>query len=272
ETSIDFVMKDPLPIVTLKVNEKERCNFLIDTGAASVILEEDFASEIGIESSDSFEGTFLGGKKAPVKQGFLESITLNEITVTNVPVDILKLKLVGMDIKGIIGTVLFYHFLTTLDYPNDKLILRRKDGKYKPKIKHSEKVYRMPIWMAGSHYAVAWGQVNEGPPNLLFVDTGGGGVGIMCSDRTIEEAGINLPDNEGREAMGGGGMAQVVPFNIEKASLGQAMRENVQGIYTKNFPLENAFGFHIGGIVSHQFLKAYSVTFDYDKMELILDP
>ena len=40
-------------------------------------------------------------------------------------------------IDGIIGTTLFYHFLTTMDYPHGELVLRRKDAKNLEEFKKS---------------------------------------------------------------------------------------------------------------------------------------
>ncbi|MFW9889701.1 MAG: retroviral-like aspartic protease family protein [Candidatus Thorarchaeota archaeon] len=62
------------------MNQDSEKDFLIDTGAASVIIDEDYAAEIGVEILSSFEGSFLGGKKAEVKQGHLETLTLGAST------------------------------------------------------------------------------------------------------------------------------------------------------------------------------------------------
>ena len=38
-----------------------------------------------------------------------------------------------------------------------------------------------------------------------------------------------------------------------------------QSIHTP-FPWENSFGFHLAGMVGHDFFKPYAVTFDFDAM------
>jgi hypothetical protein len=64
-------------------------------------------------------------------------------------------------IDGIIGTTLFYHFLTTMDYPHGELVLRRKDAKSLDEFKaqSSGKRVTVPIWMASDHFMVGWGRV-----------------------------------------------------------------------------------------------------------------
>jgi hypothetical protein len=49
------------------------------------------------------------------------------------------------------------------------------------------------------------------------------------------------------------------------------MREDdVAGIYDGPFPWENTFGFHLAGMVGHDFFKPYAVTFDFETMRIFL--
>src|SRR5205823_9756329 len=93
-------------------------------------------------------------------------------------------------IDGIIGTTLFYHFLTTMDYPHGGLVLRRKDAKSLEEFKtqSSGKRVTVPIWMASDHFMVGWGRVENLPPTLLFVDTGLMGAGVKLAESVIKEA------------------------------------------------------------------------------------
>jgi hypothetical protein len=36
------------------------------------------------------------------------------------------------------------------------------------------------------------------------------------------------------------------------------------------FPWENLFGFHLAGMVGHDFFKPYAVTFDFQNMQIFL--
>ncbi|KKL64442.1 hypothetical protein LCGC14_2165030 [marine sediment metagenome] len=105
----------------------------IDTGAAETVLDKRFAEELGVEIFFSRKGTFAGTKKASVQFGKLNSITLGEFTIKNLPIAILpvrhfsELVFDGTKVDGIIGTILFYHFITTMDYVEGELILRRKN-------------------------------------------------------------------------------------------------------------------------------------------------
>jgi predicted aspartyl protease len=279
KTSVKFVMTDPLPLVKVRVNGGEEVNFTIDTGAAEVVLDSDFARRLGVKTFGSRTGTFAGGKQAPVQFGRIDTLTVGDFAVRNVPVHVMPTRPLsgpifgGKPVDGILGTVLLYHFLSTLDYPQGRLVLQRKSseasGRLQEQVKGG-KAIAVPFWMAGDHYMVAWGQVEKTPPVLLFVDTGLAGGGVTLARSVIDAAGIKLAENQAGEGLGGGGRVKVVPFQVKELGLGDAKERNVRGLFTDPFPPEHRFGFRIGGIISHGFFRRYALTFDFTAMQLIL--
>src|SRR5439155_6716216 len=155
----------------------------------------------------------------------------------NVPTAMLPLRQLSgrfgvKQIDGIIGTTLFYHFLTTMDYPRGELVLRRKDAKSLEEFKKSPgKRVAVPIWMASDHFMVGWGRVDTLPPTLLFVDSGLTGAGAKLAESVIKEAGIKLEEDKAFAGAGGGGMLKIVPYVVHRLSFGQAQEENVAGLY-----------------------------------------
>jgi len=174
-------------------------------------------------------------------------------------------------IDGAMGTTLFYHFLATMDYPRSELVLRRKDAKSLKqfKAKSSGKRVVVPIWMASDHFMAGWGRVETLPPTLLFVDTGLTGAGVKLAESVIKEAGIKLEENKASEGAGGGGKLKIVPYTVHQLSFGVIKENNVPGLYDGPFPWENMFGFHLAGMVGHDFFKPYAVTFDFENMQII---
>jgi len=280
-TQVKFVQTDPLPIVRARVNNGDEIYLLIDTGAATLFLDLEYADSLGVPRFGSTEGTFAGGKKATVYHGKIESIRLGEFEIRNVPVVLkptrqLPFAAGGERISGIIGTALLYHFLSTLDYPNEQLTLRRKTDKMLADFEReaeSQKAHVVPFWMARMHFMVAWGQVNDADPCLFFADTGLAGGGFLCPESTIKAAGIDLTGLPSFQGMGGGGPVTVTPFTVKELSLGDAKRQNVTGMFGAFPPSsEYSHGFRIGGIISHGFFKPYALTFDFDRMRLYLTP
>jgi predicted aspartyl protease len=278
-TSLRFVATDPLPVLRVRVNGGPDVNFFIDTGASEVVLDTEFAKEAGAKLFGSLPGTFAGGKQANVQLGRIDSLTLGEFTVKNVPVMVVNTRQFswpvfgGRRVDGILGTVLFYHFLTTLNYPGGELVLRRDAKKSLAALEKEAgggNSVAVPFWMAGDHYMVAWGRIDKAPPALLFVDTGLAGAAVTLAESAIKEAGIQLTQKEAGEGLGAGGKVKVVPFVVRELSLGKVTERNVRGVYLGSFPLEDAMGFRIAGIISHGFLRPYALTFDFRGMRLFL--
>jgi len=269
QTEIRFTRTDPLPVIQMRINGSEPTHFLIDTGGSELVLDPEFAEQVGAEVFGAESSTFAAGQKAEVQVGRVDSVSVGTLTVRNVPVDLLPTKRFsaaagGTRIDGIVGTILLSQFQFTLDYPNGQLILRRR------RATPPEGGVQMPFWMAGDHFMVAWGQVNDSEPVLLLMDTGLAGGGFVGPDSILSEAGIDV-GGESFEGVGGAGAVKVTPFVVEQLALGKAVAKNVTG-FAGVFPpeLEHRFGFRIAGLVSHQFFRPYAVTFDFDSMTLTL--
>jgi hypothetical protein len=273
---VKFLRTDPLPLVSVRVNGGEEVTFFIDTGGSEIALDTEFARELGVPQFGTVQGTFSGGQHAEVHQGRIESITLGDWTVRNLPVAMLPLRQLSQGlgakrIDGILGTTLFYHFLATLDFPNGELVLRRKDAASLAQfVASASNSVAVPFWMAGDHFMVGWGRVEALPPSLLFVDTGLAGAGVKLAESVISRAGIKLEEDKASTGAGGGGTLKIVPYLVHRLSFGRAKEDNVPGLYDGPFPWQTSFGFQLAGMVGHDFFKPYVITFDFENMRIFL--
>jgi hypothetical protein len=105
---------------------------------------------------------------------------------------------------------------------------------------------------------------------LLFVDTGLAGAGVKLAELVIKEAGIKLEADKAYEGAGGGGKLKIVPYTVRQISFGEITANKLPGLYDGPFPWENTFGFHLAGMVGHDFFKPYAVTFDFEDMRIFL--
>ncbi|MBI4952699.1 MAG: aspartyl protease family protein [Myxococcales bacterium] len=273
EVSLPFVIADPLPVIEARGAGGQPLTLLIDTGGPELILDPVTAARLGVRTFGAREGTFAGGKKAPVGAGKLDAISFGKLTVRRLPVALLDLAPLaqafgGRRIDGIVGTVVLYHFLSTLDYPGRRLVLRRLGGAYSTATERT--VVDVPFLLAGDHFILARGALGKLTDMLWFVDTGLAGGGFTAPEATLAAAGIALDRSQASEGVGGGGKTEVIPFVVPELSLGAVTERNVAGLFSGPFPLENALGFPVHGLVSHGFLKPYAVTFDFAKMRLRL--
>ena len=264
---IPFITVDPLPRFHMKVNGKEII-VQLDTGGSELILDSDFAEEICAQTYGSSEGVFGGGEKAKVGFGRVRSIKIGDYEIENIPVHILQM---GTDsFNGIVGTNILFHFLSTIDYPNKQLILRRRKEKVEL-IKNLNRFIAIPFWMEGDHYILARGTANKSESLLFFVDTGLGSGAFYFPIRTADKIGMNINKNIIRRLHGGGGMFEYYPAELIEMTLGEAKQKNLNGIIVENDGgLSTRYEYTIDGIISHTFLKNYAVTFDFDNMIITL--
>jgi hypothetical protein len=273
---VDFIRTDPLPIVSLRLNGNREALFLIDTGGWELSVDIDFADSVDAVKLGSQKATYAGGMQAVTYHGFLDSVQIGEVKIANVPININDgVKRIadafGMPIKGVIGTVFLYHFIFTLDYPNDRLILEPRSKAASMKKQTNTKAAIVPFWMAGDHIIVAKAKINDIGPYLFFLDTGMAGGGFTGTDWLVDLAGIKLSD-EVREGIGGGGAIQIRSGIIDEIELGTAVERDVTGLFGGMPPgFGERFGLQIAGIISHGFLRPYSVTFDFDAMTVSLE-
>ena len=92
---------------------------------------------------------------------------------------------------------------------------------------------------------------------------------LKLAESVIKEAGIKLEENKASKGAGGGGKLKIVPYTVHQLSFGVIKENNVPGLYDGPFSWENMFGFHLAGMVGHDFFKSYAVTFDFENMQII---
>ena len=276
EIIIKFITTDPLPIMEVTINNDYKGNFIVDTGGGEIILSEDFATKTKVSPFGFEKGNgFGGGKKASISHGTINSITIGELQVKNIPIVTLnlnQLELEGYKIDGIIGTVFLYQFLSSIDYKNGQLILRNK-RKYNIDqiIKNDFTCKIIPFVMADDHFMLAKGKVNNSDTMLLFVDTGLAGNAFTCSQSTLKKNKLTYDKMQKNKALGGGGYFNAYPMEIDSICLGDLCVKKLHGFYGA-FPkqIENCFGFKIGGLISHEFFRNHSLTIDFESMNYII--
>jgi hypothetical protein len=261
-TRLKFLRTDPLPLVSVRVNGGHEVTFFIDTGGSEIALDTEFARELGVPQFGAVQGTFSGGQHAEVQQGRIESLTVGEWAVWNLPVVMLPLRqlsesLGAKRIDGIVGTTLFYHFLATIDYPNGELVLRRKNAtSLEQFVASSGRSVAVPFWIASDHFMVGWGRVETIPPTLFFVDSGLAGAGAKLAESVIKEAGIKLEEDKAYEGAGGGGKLKIVPYTVASTFLRRCTGKQRRGSLRWAVPVGGHFWLQPRGHGRPRFLEA----------------
>ncbi|MER5998527.1 hypothetical protein ABT120_08145 [Nonomuraea angiospora] len=120
----------------------------------------------------------------------VDRLAMGDLRIENVPVHTIPdtIRLTAPDgrvTQGAIGTSVLSRFLSTIDYPAEKLVLRR-NGRVRPE--HS-----VPMSYVGDHFLLSHGAVNGLDRMVFLVDTGGADIGFTAPRATFEAAGIPIP-------------------------------------------------------------------------------
>jgi len=274
---LKFVRTDPLPLVTVRINGGGDVVFFVDTGGAEIGLDTEFAKELRLPlwaSKDA--GTFAGGQHVETFHSKIDSIGLGAWTVKNVPAQVLGLRalssMLGVPrIDGVIGTIFLYHFLTTIDYKAGELVLQKRTPENARRLwlAMGRKAASAPFWMAADHFMVAWGRVNALPPTLFFLDSGLEGAGVNFPESTLKVANIVLDKSKVEKGQGAAGTFETIPYVVPQVSFAGVDEQKVNGLWDGPLFWEDGLGFHIGGMIGHEFLRTHAVTLDFDGMMLV---
>ncbi|MEV0346432.1 aspartyl protease family protein [Nonomuraea sp. NPDC050680] len=270
KTRVPFVCVDPLPCVEAAVNGARPQSFLIDTGA-TLAFSTKTAEQAGLRAL-STSISHPAGQTLTTYHGVMESFRLGDIVLRNVPVVWYDLRMPdlpdGSQPSGVIGTTLLSHFLATMDYAKQALILRRKTGAQQREFQAEARrsgADRLPLWLAGDHVPCTLGSLNDYGPRVASLDTGGMEMGVMTTEENAKRAGIAI-DYE--HPTTGGGMT-TYPITPARISLGSKVGRNIPGV-VGGWPWLQLFGFETIANFTHEFFKPHAITFDYANMNFYI--
>ncbi|MDH5180135.1 MAG: aspartyl protease family protein [Gammaproteobacteria bacterium] len=282
---LPFVVSEPLPVVEISVNGSEPAKFFLDTGAEELILDHAFARQITANIVDSAWEEYAGGKKGKTGYGKVDQVSLGAMLVQHVPVTTLDLQHISrpvfgeVDIKGVIGTRFLMHFMATINYPARQLTLRKSEKVIMDDFyRHAEQnsCHVIPFWLVETHLIFARGAFNERPAGMMFIDTGLAGGGFMTSRHKLEQDGVKLDWRAAKSGYGGGGKINALELVVDRVVLGEyaqrVIQEKVDCIVTEKelSIFKGSLGFAVEGLISHRFLRDFSLTFDFMRMQMVL--
>jgi hypothetical protein len=141
----------------------------------------------------------------------------------------------------VVGTDIFYRFLTTLDYAGQELVLRRKTRSQLRSFRAEARragAEVLPLWLATDHLACTLGSLNEHGPRIVLLDTGGIGIGLVTTKQFAQLSGIDV---DYANPIPGG----FFTFIADKISLGDAVRRDVPGLIGPS--ILDQFTFEVSG-------------------------
>lgn len=169
------------PAFRARINSKERIVH-IDTGGSYLMMGPKKAAELGIQTTKGSKG-FHGTSRVRLFYGVARSFHLGGATLKNVPVIVLP-SLTGAQDLIIFGTNILQQFYSTLDYPNQRLILSPRHETATRK-RHDAMLRgirtEMPFYLWEDHYMYTRGAIGKHRNLNFFVDSG---LGYIVPDVT----------------------------------------------------------------------------------------
>lgn len=281
EAVIPFLRLDPLPIVEITVNSK-KISVLIDTGGCQLYIDSDFARENNIIPLSHGAGRFAGGKTGAIAFGTVEAVSLGDIMMRNVPVRIQPTRRFGRGIDGVLGTEVLMQFLPTFDYASQKLILRLKNEKHIEKLRAMRTKAKVPFIIDRIHYMQAQCFINRRGPALMFFDSGLSdthNLALILTGAALKDLQLIKPEMTN---LGTGGGTEPVKYGyveIDSVSVSDLVQEKLKAVYNggetfydgEEESLLAPAGYRFYGVISHNFLKHYAWTIDFENRWFLFD-
>jgi hypothetical protein len=239
----------------------------VDTGGTFLHMAPARAEKLGIELIPGGKG-FHGSRRVDIYHGIAKTFRIGDALLENVPVGALA-SLVGQEDFIIFGTNLLQQFLSTLDYPNKRLMLSPRNN---PQLRKQHLAMlptdqvNIPFFMGGDHYMFVRGGVGKRRDLNFFIDSGL--VSLHPGKEGIRQAAFTAPPNlfikwgfkpeEVEKKVFDSHLPLILGSLEQEGHLVLAGREE-----------KDSWGkfeeVRIDGLLSHAFLKHYVWTIDFNE-------
>lgn len=260
---LEFLTREPLPLVRVLVNGVEEALFVFDTGTWDTVLDVALAKRIGLPRGWQGCVSCADGRDARVEYSRLSCLTLGEMELADLPVQVMDLgsAMAGFfephGVDGVLGLGVLSRFGVELDMPAGQLRLYRSTEAIDAS---------MPCWLGTGRQLLAWGEINQ-QPNLWFLDTGMTGFDCLLPGTTAAVAQL-ARDDQNAVGYGGGGQVALATAHVDALLLDDLHKSPARAVISPAFALERRYGFRIGGLLALDFLKQAVLALDLSAMRL----
>jgi predicted aspartyl protease len=228
-----------------------------------------------------------GGGRFEIVYGYLNSIDIGEIRVTNVPVYIRHFFDEHNPVDGYLGIAALGRLLTTVDYGARRMTLARQRnneseparvtaGQGKPVSAEAVEIQpgiNVPVRTTASGFLSGEIFIDGINKPLNFIIDTGATVTVMSEKlAAIEQAQAFIKPGRMR-VFGAAGVAEDVKMaSLPRVVVGTYSREKVDAAVLDLEPVNETAGFLQSGILGGNFLRFYRVVFDFYKGIVRLEP
>jgi predicted aspartyl protease/thioredoxin-like negative regulator of GroEL len=282
-TVLEFEAPDYRPIIKLRINgSKEYMRFVLDTGSGMSVLSEATARKLGLKAvaRGGLARAVGGGGRFEIVYGYLNSIDIGEIKITNVPVYVRHFFDERDPVDGYLGIAALARLLIKVDYGTRRLTLVRQrntqpepervvEGQGKPVKAEAVEIQPgidVPVRTTASGFLSGEIFIDGISKPLNFIIDTGASVTVMSEKlAALEEAQAFIRQGRMR-VFGAAGVAENVKMALlPKVAIGTFSREKIDAAVLDLDPVNETAGFLQSGILGGNFLRFYRVIFDFEK-------
>jgi predicted aspartyl protease/Flp pilus assembly protein TadD len=288
-TVVEFENLDNRPILRIRVNgSKDYLRFVLDTGSGMSVLSEETARKLGLKpvARGGMARAVGGGGRFEIVYGYLNSLDIGDIRVTNVPVYIRHFFDDRNPVDGYLGIAALGRLIASVDYGMKSLTLIRQrnsdvdlgklvnsETKANLQTVQSRPGFNVPVRTTASGFLSGEILIDGINKPLNFIIDTGATVTVMAEKLAARDD-VQPFIREGRmRVFGAAGIAEDVKMaQLPKVSVGVYSRERVDAAVLDMDPVNETAGFLQSGILGGNFLRHFRVVFDFQRAVVRLEP
>jgi len=262
----DITQPGALPLVTLEVNG-EAVDLILDTGGDRLYLDKGIYERIGLPTLANREAryAYTGGETVEEPLGVAATVTMGDVTLSNVPVIGATWKALGQTSDGVLTTQILKQFLTTVDYDNRRITFRERSAGALAEVMEAfgdTPPVEAPFYMTSPHLMFAKGSLNGHPCMTYSLDSGlAASMPLVIVEETVEFLELEKNEIQGTTYY----WSPVESHGFDGLPSGPA--QALGNVFVED-DFFWRFGFMADVLISHQYLwPKGSWTIDFDEMK-----
>jgi predicted aspartyl protease/cytochrome c-type biogenesis protein CcmH/NrfG len=276
-TEVPFQAPDNRPLFLVHVNgEKEPLRFVLDTGSGMSVVSQETARRLGLKevARGGMARAVGGGGRFDIVYGFLQSLEIGDVRITNVPVYIRRFFNDKTHVDGYIGLSLISKYVTTVDYGTRTLTLSRQRPSASAAAAAATQGIEIPLRTTSAGFLSGEVQIESVAKPLNFIIDTGATVSVVSENLAEREDLVErFAQNIRLQIFGSAGVADnVTMLMLPRVAFGAYARERLSAAVLDMEPINETAGFEQTGIVGGNFLRHFRLIFDFQKGVMRLEP
>jgi len=263
----------------IRINgQKQSLRFVLDTGSGMSVLSEETAQRLGIKpvARGGMARAVGGGGRFEIVYGYLRSMEVGEVRVTNVPVYIRHFFDEKNPVDGYLGIAAISRLMAAVDYGTNNLTLSRDPAEttatgvgakpVSPEVPQSRPGINIPIRTTASGFLSGEVTIDGLDKPLNFIIDTGATVSVLSEKTAALEEVQRFIKKGTMRVFGAAGVAEDVKIaSIPRLAIGSYSREKLDAAVLDLDPVNETAGFQQSGILGGNFLRHYRVIFYFER-------